>query len=808
MPPGRTNGKALAPPTGAERLPRPLELPEILFAAIFIPIAAFSWVGILLAELGAFSGWRVFAGGALVSGLAWGAAARDFLSAQTEKAPVPAREWLSLALVLAISAGFFSRPGEYLIEGADASIYLATGRHIARSGEIISSDPVVALVPADLRQLFFPADRRDPHEGNRLPGGLRIAGDGTIAPSFFHLLPVWIAIATASSGPHGGYYVNGVLALLSVMVVWLIGRRVWSPAAGVVATALLALNFGQIYYARIATSEVLAQFLLLSGIFFTVLARDSRTRAAGACAGVAIGLAAFARIDALFLMVPLAVAWLMLTRRRQASGKAWMWFAATLTLVAGHAIVHAGTIARLYTERLLADGWGTLSAQPARSALAALAAVAVLIALSALARRGRWLLWIALSVSAVLAVFTPSIVSTSSLLLSPLGLTTASIGVLLVLARPLDWRVLPVIVPFLAQLVLLLAWREVTTLPADFRRAVPLILPGALLLIGFVVSDIGRGRGWLRRSAWFIPLVLAGTYVRDAAPILTAPLARGIHQQISELAEQIPENAVVFTDRSLPGHLALALQYTFNRSSLRLDSRPPGELPIAPAVEQAIVTGRPVFAAIAPLEGDRPDGLRRSDLAAFDVREEFRYRLHTEIAQPVRGTFPKARRVDDLPVALYRITRRDAEGQAPWPLTIDIGADDFPFIIQGFHAAETFDSSRARWTTGESRVAVPRMAGPSATRRVLVLRLSAHRPPGIAPAAVRLSVDGLPLGTISGTTSELREYRLQLTDAILARVVAGPTILTISTDTFIPKALGVNDDGRRLGIVLDWIRIE
>lgn len=249
----------------------PLELPEVLFTAAFLPIAAFSWVGILLAELGAFSGWRVLVGGLIVTTIAGAGTLRAHRRTGVKWAPVSYRTWLSLALIVGLSAGLFSRPGEYLIEGADASVYLAIGRNIERTGQIIHTDPLIDLVPQEIRPSFFPRDRQPPRLERRLPGGLRIGTDGRVTPGFFHLLPVWIAIATDAAGPYGPYYVNAILAVLSVVVIWLIGRRVWSPIAGAVAAVLLALNFGQIFHAGLPSSEMLAQFLLQSGIFFTVL---------------------------------------------------------------------------------------------------------------------------------------------------------------------------------------------------------------------------------------------------------------------------------------------------------------------------------------------------------------------------------------------------------------------------------------------------------------------------------------------------------------------------------------------------------
>ena len=114
----------------------------------------------------------------------------------------------------------------------------------------------------------------------------------------------------------------------------------------------------------------------------------------------------------------------------------------------------------------------------------------------------------------------------------------------------------------------------------------------------------------------------------------------------------------------------------------------------------------------------------------------------------------------------------------------------------------------ARWTTGDSRIAVPRLAAPQSGTTTLVLRVSADRPRNQAPPVVRIAIDGMPAGTISNVTTQLTEYRLPLPAAVQARMLAGPTMMSMTSDFFVPNVVGLSDDKRRLGVVLDWIRIE
>lgn len=788
-----------------------MDLPEVLFSAVFVPVACFSWVGILLAEFGAFAGWRVAAGGTLLSVLAFAAAAREHLKCRVPLAPVSLRSWLSLVLVVALSAGLFSRPGEYLIEGADASVYVAIGRNIERTGGIISTDPMVDFVPPSLRGSFFPTDDRRPTVTNRLPGGLRTGPDGRVWPSFFHLLPVWLAIATAAGGPYAAYFVNAALALLGGVLVWLIGRRVWSPVAGLVAALLLVFNFGQIYHSQLPSSEMLAQFLLLSSVFFTVIAWDQGTRVSGACAGAAIGLAAFARVDTMLIMVPLAVTWLVLARRHQPGAKAWRWYAATLVVVAGHAVIHAVTVAGVYTRGLIKDGLAVMGALPQQ--IEPVTMLAIIVTLGAIGLvlirfRGRWLTGACIAATLTLAILSPAVVVTTSRLLSPVGLIAAVAGLAWIFTRGLTLRVAPIVIPFAAAAALLLAWREAISLPHDFRRAVPVILPAAMLLIGFLVAEIAGRRGWLSRTIWLLPVGLATAFLYDSAPILRTPPGQGIHAQIESIARHIPANALVLTDRSVSGHLALSLQYSFGRSALRLASRPESSDGLAPLIERSLETGRPVFAVIAPFFDDRPEGLWRRDFVNFGVREESVVPIRYRAVQAVTGAFPRALREDDSAVAVYRITALDTQTRSSVPLTVDIGGDDFRFLIQGFHGAESIESVTARWTTGESHLLLPRLAGPTLAVPTLVLRLSAHRPAGLAPAVIHLAIDGIPVGVITGAASDFREFRMPLPPPALARLLERPAVLTLKTDTFVPSMLGLNTDSRPLGMMLDWIRIE
>jgi len=798
--------------TGDLPAERPLKWLEVLFIAAFIPLALFSWVAILLAELGAFTGLRVAVAGGVLSTVALAAGWRDIRGAVAIR-QVSRATWLSFALLAALSTTLLSRPGEYLIEGADASVYIAIGHNIQRTGGITSTDPAVSLVPQDLRLNFFRVGRGVRQHEARLPGGLRIDDHDRVNPGFFHLLPVWIAVAISAAGPAAGYFVNLIPGVFGVIAVFLIGRRLWSPWAGLVAAALLSVNFGQILFGGLAASEMLTQFMGLSGILFTVIVWDLRLRVAGACAGLAIGLAAFTRVDALLLMVPLAMLWLIMASRSSRLGRAGAWYATVLLLVSVHAVVHAETVASLYSRRLVQDGvqmlkGSVIAAAPFWLALGLFGVCAL--ALVILVFRRRSLVWLGVG-TAVIAIgaiaLSPPLVPMVSRLISPVGAAAALAGLVLV-ARRAQMRTLPLIVPLVAQTALLLAFHQETTLPDDFRRAVPLVLPGATLLIGFLVSHVSGGRPWAAIAIWILPVALGGSFLRDTAPILRTPPVQGTHAQIAELADRIPADALVLSDSSVPGHLPLALTYTFDRSSVRMVARPTSGTGIAPLINAALTMGRKVYVVAAPMVEHKPLRLWRSDFAGFDIQQEHEQVLRYDVLTRTRGVFPRRLETHNPPVALYQVRALDWQSLAPLPHTVDVGVDDFRALVDGFHASEPFHSTRARWTTGDSRIALPRVVKPASGRLDLVLRFAADRPPGHAPVEVRLAIGGIPAGTIAAPTIDLREYRVPLSPAVVARLTAGPSILSMASDVFVPKDVVGGGDDRRLGVMLDWVRVE
>ena len=150
----------------------------------------------------------------------------------------------------------------------------------------------------------------------------------------------------ANRGPGYSYFVAGVLALvqgpaqggtgagasliiairmvqaaLAGLLCWaicVIGRKLFSPLAGLAAAAVVAVDPILTYFSALVLSETLFA-VLLAGAFACLLNSASGRMAWAAAAGGLLGLAALVRPPVLLMIPPLAAVWLALNWRASGS---------------------------------------------------------------------------------------------------------------------------------------------------------------------------------------------------------------------------------------------------------------------------------------------------------------------------------------------------------------------------------------------------------------------------------------------------------------------------------------------------------
>ncbi len=324
---------------------------ELAFTLLFVATASLSWIGVTLAEFGAFRGWRLLAGTLTLTIIGWIWVWRT-LGPHLADTSVSRGTWAFLVVLLGASALIFGRPAEAVISAGDGSVYPNIGHIIERAGGVSIDEPLVGLIDPDDLPMLFPPDRHPPPLLNRFPGGIQIQ-DGRTIGSFFPLFPVWFASFNLALGPLAGFYVSPLCGVLSVLALFLLTRRISSPFGGAVAAALLTLVVGQIWFARLPFTEMLAQYLGISGIFFTVLTLAGGPPVVAVCGAVAFGLASLTRLDFLLFVAPFILIWACSAQGVQPHRGVWIWFVAVFTLLLVHAWFHALWVAQAYTTRLV-----------------------------------------------------------------------------------------------------------------------------------------------------------------------------------------------------------------------------------------------------------------------------------------------------------------------------------------------------------------------------------------------------------------------------------------------------------------------
>ncbi len=142
--------------------------------------------------------------------------------------------------------------------------------------------------------------------GIRLPDGWTLARDLLNVPGrieYRHLLLVGRTLAA-------------LFDTVTVMLVFLLGRRLYGPAAGLLAAAFVALAVLHIQQARFFVSDPFLTTAVVAAVYWMVRRVESERWRDAVVAGALVGLAAGAKFSAIMLVLPLAVA---LMWRRQKS---------------------------------------------------------------------------------------------------------------------------------------------------------------------------------------------------------------------------------------------------------------------------------------------------------------------------------------------------------------------------------------------------------------------------------------------------------------------------------------------------------
>jgi hypothetical protein len=397
------------------------------------------------------------------------------------------------------------------------------------------------------------------------------------------------------------------------------------------------------------------------------------------------------------------------------------------------------------------------------------------------------------------------------------ALVAALVG-LVVAARRLFWRD-----PAFFGLWLmfgLLFFYKIRVWPEHFwmaRRYLPLVLPGALLLIAALA--IGRwrndnesstphaGAGPLRSLALarvaigaMLLAALGWEYRVQAMPVMRHVEYAGVIPALETIASKVGDRDLLLVESRDVGSdihvLGLPLSYIYARNVLVLSSAAPDRRRLEGFLDDA----RQRYARVLFLGGGGTLLLsRRMNAVPLD---DGRIKI-AEYAQTPWNVYPDGVHRKDFDYTLYEITTGDA---AAGGFSLDIGSRD-DLNVTRFYAKETSDGRSIRWTGRQSFVTLTGLTG--AEREIAITMHDGGRPPAAPRPVVQIFLNDTPLGEVA-VGSGFAVYRVPLPSGLATAAAASdePARLRLTvSSTWNPRALLGAPDDRELGVMVDRVEV-
>ena len=339
-----------------QRLAPKLSGLEIIFIWLLSGTALVSWLSLTLAEFGQFSlplmAVIIIVPSLLVIGWwGWHGRLRIILSSWTW-------HWhdLAVALLLVVLVLLSGRPSEYVIGGRDHGVYVNTGVHIAKTGEILVQDAEMTAVPTELRATLVRPETRlyqagfpGPwSEGQRISGlTIRDLDAGIYLPHAFHLYPALIALFFAVGGIQTALFTTMFLSLIGSLAIYLTAARLFGKPVGLLTLLLLTFSVTQVWFTGYPSAEIMVQPLFWGGLFAFILLLENEDRYTAVLAGGCLGLLHLAKLDTVLIPPTFGLVLLYLWLRRQFSPAYW-WGIGVFLLLSLQAVWHASFIATIY----------------------------------------------------------------------------------------------------------------------------------------------------------------------------------------------------------------------------------------------------------------------------------------------------------------------------------------------------------------------------------------------------------------------------------------------------------------------------
>ena len=708
--------------------------------------------------------------------------------------PKKKKQILLFLPVAAIAGILFFQPYEYMDGGWDPGGYINTGVHIARTGSVLYHDELLAQMDKSDQEMLCGFIRND-GTGIKYPGlYIKNIHEGLIVPQFFHLYPVWIAIFYKLAGLRAAFYVNPFFALCSVILIFFIGQRI-GRNYGFLTAFLLAVNIIQIWNARFSTSEVLAQFLLLSGFYFWIRYLDSKDGFMAFCAGLAMGEFLLVSVTSL-LIIPVVITYLIFR-----TNKKDIYFALPFFLILAHLVIQLCTFSSIYFESVI---------RFFRHKEIYLCAGTFLLVLSSIPflkkMPSRYLKFPLASLIAGVFIYgyliRPHIVSSIEALnlvelsrfLSPAGLAAAVIGLVLLTCREKREDILFfVITGLIAAVFFIYGKRMYSRYPFALRRYIPAVIPVYCFCISYFCFFLNRYRIGRFFSIAVICLVATMPFkiCRDIIPV------RNYHGSLDfwkGFASQLDDDAVYISNRY---RWARPLTDIFGKQVLAFSGVPEfGGEKIAGFARKLIENGKKVHYI---------SDLPKPYLLSVDFIEVCKKFFGTEYLEDSL-TFPPVVKPLNLCFKVFRVIPIEESGMPKAEeYNVDIGAGNMGLLC-GFDKARRFGGipEYARWTLSKAELVIP-WFGEGVAQTLTMF--ASGMPERAGSTYISLHVENLPVIEGYCVGEGLKEHEFFIPAGSVKTGDKKRVVLTIESNTWNPGEYGIKGYPSHLGIKIYWIKI-
>ncbi len=358
---------------------------ERLWLYLFLGVVAFSWIGTILAALGAFKIIPMAVVIAVLVGYMrwpWRRKTEDNISSDTPPDRTPWPILVALTLLIVGVVWLYAKPTESFLLTDDSAAYTIGGISLARTGSlwvepdmawsgwtpgavnisawdpiVTSFDAILNIPQGFLRQFFTEGIVFTRHFGPFYQWSL---SNPTMEIGFLALPKVWSAIVTLAFGAGYASYAAPFMGLVGLLAVYMLIRRTLGWPSAWVSIIIMVVSFPQLWFARLSLSEIYTQALFMGGIYLLTLVRrnlqhQTLARQLAVCAGISLAAITVVRFEALVMLLPFAVLMLLAPNRagweRHGAYRTWLWVLAVASVLG--TIVSVATAPYYVFTRLL-----------------------------------------------------------------------------------------------------------------------------------------------------------------------------------------------------------------------------------------------------------------------------------------------------------------------------------------------------------------------------------------------------------------------------------------------------------------------